>query len=162
VTPLLPPILPRIVALAALWWVLAGDDPGSWWLGVPAIAAAAWIRRDAVPRGIGISPIGAILFVAYFLRGSVAGGVDVASRVVRPALPIAPTFVRHRLRQPEGHPARLLLLASISLLPGTLAAGVEGDTLVVHALDSRFAAPAVLAELEDRAGGVFGAPPARA
>jgi multicomponent Na+:H+ antiporter subunit E len=145
-----------VVVLAALWWILAGHDPSSWWIGAPAVAATAWFFRP-VRRAAALRPAGVAAFVAYFVRGSFAGGLDVAWRVARPSLPIDPAFVAHRLRHPEGHPARLLVVATLSLLPGTLAAAVEDDLLIVHALDPRFASPAALAELERRAGEVFAA-----
>lgn len=146
-----------VLALAALWWILAGDDPSSWWIGAPAVFATAWLLRPRGRAGVRVRPAGLAAFMVYFVRGSFAGGVDVAVRVARPSLPIDPAFVTHRLRHPEGHPARLLVVAALSLLPGTLAAALEHDVLIVHALDPRFASPAALAELEDRAGEVFAA-----
>jgi multicomponent Na+:H+ antiporter subunit E len=158
--PALPQPAPRIpmlllLPLCALWWILAGDDPASWWVGAPVVFATAWLLRPRGRAGVRVRPTGVAAFLVYFVRGSFAGGVDVALRVARPSLPIDPAFVTHRLRHPEGHPARLLAIAALSLLPGTLAAGVDEDLLIVHALDPRFASPTALAELEDRAGAVF-------
>jgi multicomponent Na+:H+ antiporter subunit E len=144
----------RTFVLALVWWSLAGESSTGWWIGAPLVLLAAWLARPRTATSLRLR--GALRFAAYFVRGSVAGGIDVARRVFQPSLPIAPVFVQYTLRYPEGHPARLLFVAAVSLLPGTLAASVDGACVTLHALDPQLATPEALAQLEEHAGGVFG------
>jgi len=47
------------------------------------------------------------------------------------------------------------LLSTISLLPGTLSAGIEGDLIDVHAIDVNDDPMADLQRLEQRVAGLF-------
>jgi multicomponent Na+:H+ antiporter subunit E len=146
----------RLVLLAALWAALNPRDPGSWIVGVPVIAAAAWAAaRLAPPAAWRFTPAGIARFVPFFLLASLRGGVDVAWRAVHPRLPIDPALVRHALGLPEGT-ARVFLIDAMSLLPGTLSANCEGSTLVVHVLNDAQAAAAAIVELEERVAALFG------
>jgi len=78
---------------------------------------------------------GALVALAVsFVRGSVAGGFDVARRALRPELDLRPGFVTAPLRLPPGN-ARNAFSALASLLPGTLPVGMDEDSLLVHGLD---------------------------
>jgi len=41
--------LKRGAALALLWLVIAGSDPGSWIIGLPAVVFATWVRLLLAP-----------------------------------------------------------------------------------------------------------------
>jgi multicomponent Na+:H+ antiporter subunit E len=94
-------------------------------------------------------------FFLFFLRSSMAGGLDVARRVLDPRLPVSPGFVVYRTKLPHG-PGRVLFVNVISLLPGTVSAGLEGERLTVHALDAESAVDTALRDLEERVGQLFG------
>jgi multicomponent Na+:H+ antiporter subunit E len=145
----------RSAALALLWWLLAGSDPSSWWVGAPAVATVAWVAARGAPGGARFSPAGAARFAVFFLRGAVAGGVDVAARALRPSLPIAPLFVEFALTRATSPAARVLFVAALGLMPGTLAARLDGERVRLHALDPRLATPAALAALEAHVAAVF-------
>jgi multicomponent Na+:H+ antiporter subunit E len=83
------------------------------------------------------------------------GGIDVARRALDPRVPIAPRMVRYRMRLPEGDP-RVVLADVISLLPGTLAAGMSGDRLRVHVLNVDQPLVAQLSREERQIAGLFG------
>jgi multicomponent Na+:H+ antiporter subunit E len=148
-------MIAKIVLLAALWWVLAGADPDGWWVGVPAVLGGAWIAHRAFPRPPPLSIAGLARFFGFFLHHAVAGGVDVAARVLRPSLPIAPVFVAYPLTRVQGTAGRCLFVATLSLMPGTLAAALDGATVELHALDPRIASIEALAALEARVAAVF-------
>jgi multicomponent Na+:H+ antiporter subunit E len=126
------------VALFAVWMAL--DGLGTLWLGailaVIGAAAGAWlVPGEAYPW----RPLRLLHFALYFVRQSVVGGVDVAWRALSPTMPIAPTFTELAVDLPPGLP-RTLLVATISLVPGTLAVQLRDDgTLEVHALTPRAA-----------------------
>lgn len=142
--------------LAALWWLLNPGDPASWVVGAPAVLIGAGVAAAlASPVRWRLSPLGALRFAAFFARGAVLGAVDVARRALAPRPRLAPGLVEARLGLPPG-PARVLLANAVTLLPGTLTVELDGDRLLVHALDADArAVRADLARLETRVQGLF-------
>jgi multicomponent Na+:H+ antiporter subunit E len=139
----------------ALWGVLAGGEPGSWAIGLPVSLICGLLIARVLPAGdVRIDARGVLAFVPFFLRRSLAGGVDVARRALAPTLDVAPYMVQYRLGLPADGPARIVFLNVLSLLPGTLAAGVERDTVQVHVLGGA-AAEDGLRELETAVGRMF-------
>jgi multicomponent Na+:H+ antiporter subunit E len=134
-------IAQRATLMALLWWAITQGRTESWLFGAPVIVAAvaASIALQGRQRWR-LRPLAAARILPWFLARSLLAGVDVALRVLRPQPRIAPAFVvvRTRLTDPG---ARVLLADSMSLLPGTLSAGLRGDALELHVLDR--AAPAV-------------------
>ncbi|RCX32763.1 Na+/H+ antiporter subunit E [Thioalbus denitrificans] len=148
-----------LLAAAVLWWILAGGSAASWAIGVPAVVLAAWSARR-LGTGSALSLTGLLRFLPFFAWESLRGGVDVARRTLGPRLRIAPGFLDYRTALPEGAPRRFFATC-VSLLPGTLAAEIEGDTLAVHQLDAGGDSQAELARLERAVAGLFGLPGAR-
>jgi multicomponent Na+:H+ antiporter subunit E len=151
-----PDVFLSLMLAALLWWVLVGGDSASWVVGVPVVAAAVWsawrLRSDDAGR---ISLRGLLRFIPFFLWESIRGGVDVASRVLRPRMAIRPGFISYTtaLHTPAG---RLLFVNCISLLPGTLAADIADDELRVHTLDIEGDTGRELSRLERRVAAVYG------
>jgi multicomponent Na+:H+ antiporter subunit E len=146
----------RTLLFAGLWLVIAGADPAAWLIGVPAVAAATWASLRLEPdSGLRLSPAGALRFSRIFLWESLRGGLDVARRTLGRRLDIRTGFVTHRNRLPAGR-SRLLFVNCVSLLPGTLAADLRDDFLLVHLLDTGTDAARELARLEDAVAGLFG------
>lgn len=155
--------LGRLVLFALLWLVIAGRDPDSWLVGAPVVLATALVSlalrrgRTGGQSGSGLSAGGLLRFLPFFLWESLRGGLDVAGRVLRPRLAIAPGFQRYPLRlTDEG--AQAFFMAVISLLPGTLSADLREGVVLVHALDNRADLTPELARLERRVGALFGQP----
>lgn len=146
----------RIALFAALWWVLTDGVVSSWLIGVPTALLAAWLSRSlwADPP---LSVSGVARFVPYFAWQSLVGATDVARRALQPRMPLYPGLVRHRLRLPPGV-SRVSLANVVSMLPGTLSADIEGDELVIHALDARSDLHAMVVDLEPRIAAVFNLP----
>jgi multicomponent Na+:H+ antiporter subunit E len=140
---------------AAVWLGLNGGDLASWLIGGPAVVAAAVLggmlgagRRPRL-RWRGLLP-----FAAFFVRESVRGGWDVAWRVLHPRLPVEPGFIHFPSVLPEGS-VRYLFANVISLLPGTVASGLDGDQIIVHALDVTSGVEPALRALEQRVARLF-------
>lgn len=146
--------LRRIVAFSVLWWILTGGPADSWLIGAPVVLLAAWLSLTLWPV-TPMSLIGIARFVPWFLYQSVAGATDVAIRALQPRMPLFPGLVRHRLRLPEGA-SRVALANVISMQPGTLSADLDGDELVIHALDVRKDLHEMVLDLEPRIAAVFG------
>jgi multicomponent Na+:H+ antiporter subunit E len=146
--------------LGVVWLLLTDGAISSWAIGVPAILVAAWAARHLQDAG-GVSAPGsaslrgAALFLPFFVRESVRGGIDVARRVFAPTPRIDPGFHDYvlRLKNPS---ARLLFVNSISLLPGTLAAELLDDRVRVHALDVNTDNENELKRLERRVSMIYG------
>jgi multicomponent Na+:H+ antiporter subunit E len=145
----------RLVLFAGLWWVIAGGAAGSWLIGVPAVAAAAW-ASVWLARGPRVRPslLGFLRFIPFFLWGSLLGGMDVALRTLSPTPRVDPVFARYRTRltQPA---ARVFFANCASLLPGTLAANIDRDEIELHVLSRELDLGAELGRLERAVARIF-------
>ncbi|MGC3875079.1 Na+/H+ antiporter subunit E [Halomonas sp. GXIMD04776] len=126
--------LGTVLLLGLVWWALSDGAPSSWIIGVPTITAVTlWhlsqqAASKSLPRLLGLAG-----FIPYFLWESLRGGIDVARLAIATTMRISPHFTRFALRLPEG-PARRVFINTVSLLPGTLSADLQGDQLIVHRL----------------------------
>lgn len=146
----------RLLGFALLWMVLTGGAADSWSAGGLAVATAALASLALRPeRPWRVRLGGALRFVPFFVRQSLRGGLDVTRRAFSPALPLDPVLVEHSLRLPPGT-ARLFLLNTVSLLPGTLSADLRGDLLLVHGLDASLPLVEDLRRLETLVAELFG------
>ncbi len=143
----------RAVLYALLWGVLAGFEPASWILGVPAVLATTWLSLALLPP-VAFRPLPVPGFIGYFIWHSVQGAIDVARRALAPQIRLAPALVAYQTSLPAGLP-RVLFLNSISLTPGTLSVEIDDDTIRVHVLDKNGGHKAALAGLEWRLARVF-------
>ena len=142
---------------AGLWWLLTDGDQSSWVVGAPAVALAT----VASVHLAGGSPfqilrvIGLGRFARFFVWESLRGGVDVARRAFHPDVPLAPGLLEHEIRLPPG-PSRGLFAVTVSLLPGTLAADLNGRRLTLHVLDRDADMLRELRQLETYIAALFG------
>lgn len=152
-------VLIRSLPLAALWLIIAQGRADAWLVGLPAVliaaAASVSLSGTALPR-LRLAALPG--FIGLFLRESVRGGIDVAQRTLRPAMRIRPGFYRYRLRLQDPF-ARVLIINSISLLPGTLTADLEGELIVLHMLDTRDDPLDELLRLEQAVAGLLNLKP---
>jgi multicomponent Na+:H+ antiporter subunit E len=152
-------LIVRLLLLAAAWLVMTeGGTSGG---GVAALALAAATAASALllPAPVARWRLsGLARFVPFFLRQSLAGGVDVARRALAPSHAVRPTFVTFELRLPDG-PSRRFFVAATGLLPGTLTARLDGNEARVHALDAALPVTDTLRALEVRTADLFGLPP---
>lgn len=141
---------------AFIWWLLAGNDPASWCLGIPAVILAVAVRRllpeVAIPAW---RPLQLLPFGCYFLSQSVLSGWDVIKRTFNPRLPLDPGVLTYTPRLSNGY-GRVFLANTISLLPGTLSADFDGPDLIIHVLDGTSPNTENLRVLEGRVALLFG------
>ena len=148
-------LLLRAALFALLWLVLGEADPGSWSVGLPAVVIAAGLSLRLLPPAA-LSLRGIALLPPFFLWHSLRGGIDVAWRALHPRMPIDPTLIEYRLRL-QSVLQRACMIDIICLLPGTLSATLEGDTLTVHVLNRHAGIENELEALETVIAGIFGA-----
>lgn len=123
----------RGVLLAAVWLVLAGSGGEALIVGAIAVPFATWLSLRLLP---GREPLRLGPLIALFPRfawRSLLGAIDVAWRAFHPRLPIRPGTVDVAIHLPAG--ARVALGGELSLMPGSVVAGSDGNCLLVHVLD---------------------------
>lgn len=144
------------LAVLGFWSALVGAKPSL--LAVGAIPAVLIVVLDPLRRFPACRlprPLGLVVYAPHFAWRSVSGAVDVARRVLDPRLPVQPRFHCHppASRWPA---VRASHMAAISLMPGTLAAGVDDHATVVHFLAAESGEIAAMEQEEARLRRVFG------
>lgn len=143
------------IICTALWFVVAGYDPASLTVGIPTIVIATLAMAGLTGTGdVQFSFIQAPYFALFFVRSSVAGGIDVARRALSPSLPVDPAFIEFVPRIPPG-PARVFFLHVVSQLPGTLIADSTQEALLVHVVSRSQPNEPRLRKLEEHVARLF-------
>lgn len=129
-------------SLFAVWVLLSGHfEPLLLGLGLlsSALVVAIAIRMDVVDHeGVPVQLGRRLLFyIPWLVKEIVKANVAVMRVVLSPSLPISPAIVRVRGLQ-KTDLGRVIFANSITLTPGTITVGVQGEELTVHALVSRF------------------------
>jgi multicomponent Na+:H+ antiporter subunit E len=151
-----PSLLARLLLLTLLWWLLNNGDTASWVLGVPTILLATLVSAMVLPRTRWrIKPLPFLRFTAYFLVKSFLSSIDVASRVLRPQMPLKPALITYPIRL-RGQLPPVIMANATSLLPGTLSVELKEGELHVHVLDERDPVLAELSRLEEYVAAVYG------
>jgi multicomponent Na+:H+ antiporter subunit E len=75
----------------------------------------------------------ALVYWPWLMWQIVLANIDVARRVLSPALPISPTLFRVKTSQ-KSDLGKVIYANSITLTPGTISMDVTGDEILVHAL----------------------------
>ena len=144
----------RGAVFSLIWWILTDGDPQSWWIGAPAVVLAVTASVALLPP-IHIVWYEFFRFMPFFFMRSLLGGADVAWRALHPRMPIAPDIINYSMRLPQG-PPQVFMANIASLLPGTLVAEINQQTLKVHVLDGRNDALQELEVLEQHLIRIFG------
>jgi multicomponent Na+:H+ antiporter subunit E len=142
------PVIVRASGFAILWAILGGGT--GWGIGIPVIVIAT-VASPRVSPSRRWSVAGLARFLPYFIWNSLLGGFDVAARALNPALPVDPALLRYEMRL-ETTTARVLMANTVTLLPGTLSADLQGNVLQVHVLNASGAVTDMLDKLERRVG----------
>lgn len=120
------------VVLALLWIGLTGGR--DWLFGAAVVALSVFASRSLAPmERPHFSLSGLLRFLGHFLLASLLGGTDIARRALDPRLPLEITNWKHHFRIPSGQP-RTVLVATISLLPGTLSRRLGQDWVLVNSI----------------------------
>ena len=125
-------------ALFALWLLLSGHyTPLLLGFGVGSCALVVYIahRMDVVDHeGVPLSIAGRFLgYFPWLLKEIWVANLNVARIILTPSLPISPITVVFNASQ-KTDLGRVIYANSITLTPGTITTGVNGDELEIHAL----------------------------
>ena len=126
------------LVLFAVWLLLSGHyTPLLIGFGVGSCALTVYIamRMDVADHeGVPIDWGGRfLLYLPWLLKEILVANLRVAKVILSPSLPISPIMVVFRSTQ-KTDLGRVLYANSITLTPGTITTGVEGDQLEIHAL----------------------------
>jgi multicomponent Na+:H+ antiporter subunit E len=151
-------ILHRAALFGAIWAALVAGDGQGLLMGLVIVPLAVWLSLGLIPPRNPMDLWRTALHLPRFIWGSVEGGVDVARRAFAPDMRLSPDWLVVPLNLPEG--ARAVLGAELSLMPGSLAAGVDGESLLVHRLTSENdQTPREIAMLEAQITSMLEGPP---
>ena len=146
----------RAVLLLLVWWALTEGDPSGAGFGLVITLSVTLISLRLVPPGTArVRVVPCVQFLLFFMGRSVAAGIDVARRLLSPALPVSPGYLTVYLTLPEGGP-RWLLANTLSLMPGTLSVHLDGHRLDLHCLDTRDPIERDVRAVEWKVAQVFG------
>jgi multicomponent Na+:H+ antiporter subunit E len=126
--------------LLALWWVLSDGAPSGWIFGLLAVAVAAGAVLSTAPLSTAAPQdtwrwAAFPAFAWYFVGRSLLAGLDVARRTLSPSLPLSPAIVRVATELPTER-ARVFLMATLCLLPGSLGVDLDEHIMTLHILDA--------------------------
>ena len=126
------------VILFTFWVLLSGHyTPFLLSLGVLSSALVVFIamRMDVVDHeGIPLHLGGRFwIYLPWLLKEIFRANLHVAKIILTPSLPISPILVKYRATQ-QTDIGRALYANSITLTPGTITTGIEGQMLEVHSL----------------------------
>ncbi len=148
----------RIMVFSAVWFALTGTDTASWLVGGPAVLLASLLSRRLAPSSqYRISLTGMLRFIIFFQYQSLRGGLDVMGRALSWQQRLDPGLLTYTTFLPEGS-ARIFLVNTISLLPGTLSTDLMGEQIIVHTLDQTMPTAANIHRLEQHIAGLMNLP----
>jgi multicomponent Na+:H+ antiporter subunit E len=149
----------RAAGFALLWWILSEGRLDGWLLGGGGVAAATWASLRLAPPGArGVRAVPLLRFLGFFVWNSLRGGVQVAFMALRPRPDLVPALLELELALPPGA-ARVLMLNTLGLMPGTLGVDLDHARLRLHVLDARLPVAAEARALEARIARLYGAAP---
>lgn len=124
--------------LFGFWLLLSGHyTPLLLGFGVGSSALVVYLsnRMDVIDReGVPLHLIGSLLlYVPWLMKEIFVANVAVAKIILSPRMPISPRIVLLHGSQ-ETDLGRVIYANSITLTPGTITTGVEGQEFQVHAL----------------------------
>ncbi|MEX2492904.1 MAG: Na+/H+ antiporter subunit E [Nitrospirales bacterium] len=150
-------LLLKTVALFGMWVMMSGQfDPIHLGLGLILSFFVAWINSghsSFVPRFFLWGRI--LLYLPWLFGKIVQSSLHVTKLILDPRLPIHPRLIRYESKLQEIS-AVVLLGNSITLTPGTITAEVNGQVLLVHALDEASSEDVTSGQLELKIAKIFG------
>jgi len=125
--------------LFLLWIFLAGTNLSELILGGIVAAIVSYILADYINASVDVKSIPKLItflliYIPILFIELIKANLDVARRVLDPALPLNPGFVRipTDIKDDVG---KLILANSITLTPGTLSIDADEENVYIHWID---------------------------
>jgi multicomponent Na+:H+ antiporter subunit E len=147
----------KTAALFVMWVMLSGKfDLFHLGLGLVLSFCVAWINSGHSPFVPRFHLWGKILmYLPWLFMRIVDSSLHLTKLILHPRLPIHPRLIRYEstLQEP---PAVVLLGNSITLTPGTITVEVNGQVLLIHAMDEVSSEDVTSGRIESKIAEVFG------
>lgn len=151
-------LLLRTTVFSVLWLILSEGRVDGLVLGSIAVQFATATSYVLIPAGAGgVSPVGLLRFIVFFILNSWRGGLQVAVQALRGPAALRPALLEISLQR-FANGNDILLVNALSLLPGTLSVELENGTLCLHVLDERLPVLADLRALASSISQLYGKP----
>ena len=143
------------IVMLALWLALAGMFQTLlvvFGLASCVLVVVVALRMDVIDHEghpIHLHPLGMLGYLGWLALEIVKSNIDVARRILDPALPIGPTLVRVPCSQ-HTDLGRVIFANSITLTPGTVSIDLDGTHVTVHALTAEGAESLAGGEMDAR------------
>lgn len=144
------------LVLFGVWLVLSGAyDLFHVVLGLMASCGVAWLNTGFTHPPFQNFPwVRAVLYSPWLLLRIVESSVHLTKLILSPSLPIQPRLLTYRSRLQ--HPGAIVLLGnSVTLTPGTITVEVNGNDLLVHAIDETAGNDLTTGRMERKLAWVF-------
>ncbi|MGD9850725.1 MAG: Na+/H+ antiporter subunit E [Nitrospirales bacterium] len=144
------------LALFGVWLILSGRyDLFHLITGFIVACGVAWLNTGFPHSPFHHFPwVRAVLYSPWLLLRIVESSVHLTKLILSPALPIKPKLISYRSHlQHQG--AMVMLGNSVTLTPGTITVEVNGNTLLVHAIDEIAAKDLTTGRMERKLAWVF-------
>ena len=147
----------KTTALFVIWVMLSGKfDLIHLGLGLALSFLVAWVNSGHSPFVPRFRIWGKIAwYLPWLFTRIVSSSLHITKLILDPRLPIHPRLIRYESKLIEP-PAVVLLGNSITLTPGTITAEVNGQVLLVHAMDEVSGEDVTSRRLEAKIADVFG------
>ena len=149
--------------LAILWLLLSGyfDKPILLAMGAVSVLLVVFIARrmdvvDHEGHPVHLSARG-LLYWPWLLKEIIKSSINVSSVILHRNMPICPSVFTVRATQ-KSELGRVIFANSITLTPGTVTIGLDGDLLTVHALTTEAASGWEESEMNKRVTALERAP----
>lgn len=145
-------VVSLVVVLAVVWLLLSGHtDALLLSLGAASCLLVAWIAHrmevvDHEGHPVHIS-WRAPMYWLWLGWKIIEANIDVARRILHPALPVSPTVFKVHSSQ-KSDLGRVTYANSITLTPGTVSLSLSADEIEVHALSREAAAELMQGEMD--------------
>ena len=138
----------------ATWLLLSGHyTPLIIGFGIASCAIVVTIAHrmdvvDAEGHPIHLGPK-ALTYMPWLALEIIKANIDVTKRILSPTLDISPALIKVKCTQ-KSELGQVVYANSITLTPGTVAMDIDGDTILVHALNREAADGVAEGEMDRR------------
>jgi len=146
----------KALALFGVWLVLSGRyDLFHLIIGFMVACGVAWLNTGYSHSAFQQFPwVRSVLYVPWLFLRIVQSSLHLTKLILTRSLPIHPKLISYRSHlQHQG--AIVLLANSVTLTPGTITVEVNGNHLLVHAIDEVAAEDLTSGRMERKIAGVF-------
>jgi multicomponent Na+:H+ antiporter subunit E len=153
-------IISLFITLIVIWLLLSGHtDPLLLSLGLASVILTVIIdhRMDVVDHeGNRVRyTTRLITYIPWLAWETIKANITVAKLIINPKMPIHPNLFTVKASQP-GELGKTIYANSITLTPGTVSMSVDGDEILVHAIDQGTADDLLTGEMDRRVTRVAG------